>query len=262
MSATERIDSYLDCLVTELWGRAGEVRRILSEVEEHLRDAAAEGVRAGMTAEEAEAAAIARFGSPRTVARRFGIAGSPGVIVVAREALGALVMLAAVGLIAVGVSGVLAAGLRSAFGSEFVAGDVAGVTYTPQRCADFLAFHPEAGDCEAAASAHHADEVAQYRIAAGVLGLLLLGSWWEWRRARAERRYVGVLPTAFAVTVGVSVFGVAAGLLAAMTLNALLAGGRAGGAGQWLTGAVVSAVVAVVFGVSLLRRLHDGPAPV
>ena len=67
----DRIEGYLDQLLLELRGRATDVRRVLAETEEHLRDATADGVAAGLSPDEAEAEAIARFGSPRAIARRF-----------------------------------------------------------------------------------------------------------------------------------------------------------------------------------------------
>ena len=50
---TDLIEAYLDQLLTHLRGSAHDVRRILSETEEHLRDATAEQVAAGATEEEA-----------------------------------------------------------------------------------------------------------------------------------------------------------------------------------------------------------------
>src|SRR5205085_1471638 len=99
-----------------------------------------------------------------------------------RELVPSALLLLAVGLLAIGASGLLSMGLRAAWGSEFVAGDPPGVTYTAPRCADYERFHPEAGTCAEAAAAHHADEVETYRVAAGVLGLLVLGGWWFARR--------------------------------------------------------------------------------
>lgn len=253
------IDGYLDDLVVELHGRARDVRRILSEVEDHLRDATEAEVRSGKTPEDAEAAAVARFGSPRAVAGRFGGAEPIGTWVVIREVCAVTVMLVAVGLVAIGFSGIVSAGLRAVFGAEFVAGDIAGVTYTPERCADFLAYHPESASCEAAASAHHADEVEEYRVAAGALGLIVLGAWWWWQRAKRDDRWIGVLPTGFAATVGTSVFAVAAAVLAVLTLNSLALGGSDGGAGQWLSAAAVALIVSVAFGLSLLRTLRRAP---
>ena len=57
----------------------------------------------------------------------------------------AAVLLGAVCLVAIGVGGVLAELLGRLFGAAFVAGDMAGVTYTAQRCAEFLEYVPDAG---------------------------------------------------------------------------------------------------------------------
>ena len=70
---TDPIQGYLDQLLTYLRGSAHDVRRILSETEEHLRDATAELVAAGASEEEAQRLAIERFGHPRTVAQRFSV---------------------------------------------------------------------------------------------------------------------------------------------------------------------------------------------
>ena len=247
----EAIERYLDRLLLELRGRATDVRRILVETEEHLRDEVAAGLAEGLPVEEAEERAIARFGPPRVVARRFG----PTSTRVLPELVRALTLLIAVGLIAIGASGVLSMGLRAVFGSSFVAGDPVGVTYTPRRCADFVRFHPEAASCSAAASAHHADEVEEYRVATGALGLLVLGGWAVARRRGPRRHNLGVLPDAFSATVGATVFGVAGGLLL-MQGAAMLVQGADRGAGQWLSGSAVALLVASVYGWGLLRMLR------
>ena len=74
-----------------------------------------------------------------------------------------LTLLAGIGLLAIGASGVVALSMRAAFGDRFVAGDAEGITYTADRCADFQEYFPGAEDCEAAASGHHADEVTSVR---------------------------------------------------------------------------------------------------
>ncbi len=173
-----------------------------------------------------------------------------------RELLGTLVLLAGIGLVAIGISGVLALGLRATVGADYVAADPPGVTYTATRCADFLEYHPEARTCEAAAAAHHADEVADYRIAAGILGAALLGGrWLARRRGRHAAAEVSWLPSEFVPIVGLSLFGVAAAALAVQTLAASI-GPAAGGAGQWLSAAVVSAVAAAIFAWMLLQQLR------
>ena len=166
----------------------------------------------------------------------------------------ALALVGGIGLVAVGASGLLAAGMGAAFGEGLVAGDPPGVTYTPDRCADFAEYHPEAGGCQGAAAAHHFDEVVGYRVDAGVLGLLLLAAWWR-LGPRLRRRAAGAaLPDGFAATVGASLFGVAA---AARLLQGLgeLALGRSTGAGQYLSGGLVSLVAFAAFAVALLRVL-------
>jgi hypothetical protein len=260
------IEGYLDRLLAHLRGSAHDVRRILSETEEHLRDATAELVAAGASEEEAQHRAIERFGPPRTVARRFSarLAPVPPAAVVGELARSA-VLLGAVGLIAIGASGALAELLGRLFGPAFVAGDLPGVTYTAQRCAEFLEYFPDAGGCEQAAALHHWGEVVEYRVAAGVLGLLVLGAFLLWRRSQGGRppEYLGALPDGFAATAATSLYGVAAAVLALESLDALLvAGGDR--AGQWLSGAVVALAMAVLYGVSLYRtvltRGRAGPA--
>jgi hypothetical protein len=77
---------------------------------------------------------------------------------------------------------------------------------TPQRCAEFLEYFPNAGGCEQAAALHHWGEVVEYRVAVGVLGLLVLGAFLLWRRRpdRRDPRYLGVLPDGFSATVATS----------------------------------------------------------
>ncbi len=254
------IDAYLDRLLVELSGRARNVRRILAEVDDHLHDAVDDGVSRGLSPEQAQEQALARFGAPATVARRF--TRRPGRLIplpVLSQLVLALALLAGVGLAGIGVSGALAGGMGAAFGKDFVAGDVSGVTYTPARCADYLGYHPEAGTCGRAATAHHFDEVVEYRAAAGVLGVLALSGLFVFRRSRRLARYiplgdgVGLLPEGFIATVGTAVFGCAAGVLVVGSLGQV--GRGSGGAGDTLSGGIVSAMIAATFAASLFRTL-------
>jgi hypothetical protein len=43
VSAPDPVERYLDQLLTELHGTAGNIWRVLAEVEHHLRDSIAEG---------------------------------------------------------------------------------------------------------------------------------------------------------------------------------------------------------------------------
>jgi hypothetical protein len=173
----------------------------------------------------------------------------------------ALLLLTAVGLVAIGVSGLLAGALGRVAGKDFISGDAPGVTYTGARCADYLEYHPEAADCAAAATAHHFDEVVTYRAAAGALGLLVLAGWYaaRWRLRRAGER--STLPATFTTTAGAAVFGAGAVFLLGLSLPALVVGGSEG-AGALLTGGVVALGVCLVYAVVLLRDLQGQREPV
>jgi hypothetical protein len=166
----------------------------------------------------------------------------------------ALALVGGVGLTAIGASGLVAAGLGSAFGSQFVAGDPPDRMYTPERCADFAEYHPGAADCRTAAAAHHFDEVVDYRLAAGVLGVLGLGGILALRRRFPVLAGHARLPDGFSATVGASLFGVAAAILLGSGLLGLLFG-QTDGVGELLSGGVVSLMVFAVYGLALLRSL-------
>jgi hypothetical protein len=249
------IERYLDRLLARLRGSARDVRRILAEAEEHLRDATAEAMATGMSEEEAQREAIARFGDPRTVARRFSARLSPvPVWAVATEVARAATLLGAIALVAIGVSGLIAELFGQAFGARFVSGDLPGTSYTPERCAEFLEYFPRAGSCARAAELHHWGEVVQYRVAAGVLGLLVLGGYALWHLRRREPRYLGVLPDGFSATVATALYGVAAAGLLLQSLGGVVFAEGVGD-GQWLSGGIVALVMASVYGASLYRTI-------
>ena len=115
--------------------------------------------------------------------------------------------LSAASLLAIGISGAVAAGLGSTLGRAFVAGDAFGITYTKKRCSDYFEYEPRADSCEQAATFHHYGEVVGYRLSAGVLGLVPLAGWLL-LRGRAPH---GVLPAGLTATVGATMFGIVAG---------------------------------------------------
>ena len=254
----DAVDRYLDALLLELRGRVTGVRRILDETEDHLREAVEAGTAEGLTPNEAERRAVERFGSPKLVARRMARGGRvvPPVPVLAQLVM-ALVLIGGIGLIGVGVSGGLADGMGAAFGKAFVSADTNGVTYTPSRCADFLEYHPEARTCEAAATAHHFDEVVSYRLAAGVLGIAVLGAWWLARRRRwFWPNAADAVPDGFGASVGAALFGVAAAGLLVQSVGAIVVGGDSSGTGQYLSGGLVAAITAMAFVAVLQRTLR------
>jgi HAAS len=256
VSGSEPIEEFLDELLLELRGTPRAVRRALCEVEEHLREATREGVAAGLTETDSARRAIGRFGSPAETAALLGRASPspPGALV--REAVGALVPVGAAFLVAIGLSGLLADVLGRAFGKAFVAGDAPGVTYTAERCAQYLALEPHARTCQEAAILHHYGEVVDYRLAAGVLGVVLLAGWAVWRRG-APRRPLrpGTLGRSFPLTVGAALASAAAAALLFLG-SAGVVTGHYDGTGNPLSGGLVSALLAAAFGTALWRELR------
>jgi hypothetical protein len=156
-----------------------------------------------------------------------------------------------VGFVSIGVSGVVAAGMQAAFGAGFLAGDIPGVTYTPDRCADLKEYAPSSSSCADAAALHHSDETVTYRLAAGVLGLLMFGVWLIARRGAARKDR---LPAGLVEAAGSALFGVVGLALLAQGLE-LLALGPGTGEGADLSAGIVSLAVAVLFSVGLYRSL-------
>ncbi|HEY7222096.1 MAG TPA: hypothetical protein VH561_00510 [Micromonosporaceae bacterium] len=249
---SEPVQSYLDELFDRLAGTGAAGRRALVEAEDHLASAVARHRAAGHGDEEAQRMAVAEFGDPARFAE--GIAR-------AHDGLGSLLrplftgawLLAGIGLVAVGVSGLVAELFGHLGGAHFVAGDLPGVTYTPQRCADYFEYFPNAASCAEAAELHHWGEVVDNRVAAGVLGLLALGVY-------ALVRRVGPLTGArwrpaggpFAL-VTVTLFGLAAVLLTVP--DALRwAMHDSSGVGANLSGGIVAALVSAGVGLVALRR--------
>jgi len=170
-----------------------------------------------------------------------------------RQLVDSLLVLAGIGLAGIGASGGLAYGMGAAFGKTFVAGDPTGVTYTAARCRDLFEYAPHARNCEQAAVIHHYGEVVSYRLAAGLLGLIVLGVCWAFRRrARVGR---DLLPDGFAATIGLSLTGVAAVLLLVSGI-ATVALEHARGAGGTLSGGIVGLALACWFAASLYRVLR------
>jgi hypothetical protein len=245
------IDEYLDALAEEVVVAPRRLRRILIEVEDHLRARMTALQDTGLADTDAEQEAIRRFGEPSIVAQGFAPNSFvPSAALVHHLAI-SLLGIGAVGLLAIGLSGLLSLSIGKVAGKNYVAGTAEGVTYTPARCADFLEYHPEAPDCASAAVAHHFDEVVWYRVAAGSLGLVALGLYVIARRRWPRSR----LPRIFAPTIGTALFGLAALGLLFLGITESFASSASGLAGAYLSGGIIASFVAAGYGVRLLPLL-------
>lgn len=251
---TDAIDRYVAGLADRL-GAGQDTWRLLAETDGHLRDAQSALRAQGMDPDEAAEIAIRRFGDPATLVK----ARSPRHRVLGLLSGGWLVV--SLGLAVVGLSGLVSWVLEAIWGPAFLAGDVNGVTYTPARCADFLGFFPQAGTCAAAAAMHHSDEIVSERLAAGILGIVLLAVWLLVRRlrggvpiAREDRR---MLLVASAVAfLGVGLVGVGWGALS-VVLD-LVRGLAVAGVGVRLSDGAIALVAGVVALMLLARFLRRG----
>ena len=247
---TDPIEEYLDLLYVRLRIRPRRARRVLAEAEDHLREAAAQGMAAGLTEREAQEAAISSFGSVRAVVRAHDarLQRFPAVAVL-RDLVLAAWMLGTFGLLAVGASGLVVAGMNLLFGPRFVGGTVpAGAKLAASSCQGWLADNPGAHGCAQAAMLETSVDAVSLRIAAGLLGLLLLAGYRMVRRDGLP----GALPEAFIPTVAVSLFGAAtAGLVWLASTGAVV--GATSGPGFFLSGALVALAAAAAF-VPRLRR--------
>ncbi len=246
---TDPIESYLDELLGWLRGTPGDVRRSLLECESHLRDRAEAEIRAGRDPRDAARDAVAAFGSARTVAAELNAAHRPRAL----RTLAAAVtvqcwQLAVVGLIAIGASGLIAWMLTAPFGTGAVFADAPGIHYDPGSCAHFLAVQPAATTCAQAALAEGRDDTILQRLAAGVVGLMLLVGllWWRRRTARAVPPDLA-MATAL---VGVVLFGVSGVWLTGYGIDRAVINT---GAGQWLAAGAAALIAAAGYLVVLWR---------
>jgi len=250
VSQVTTIDAYLDALADQLNVSPRSARRILAETADHLHSARQQFVDSGLEPEAAEREALSRFGAADVVARGFNRRQSFRLLPFGEAVAIPLLGLAGAGLLAIGLSVVLAFAIGLATGKTFIAGDLPGVTYTADRCADFFEYHPEATDCAMAATAHHYDEVVYQRLDAGILGLIALGAYFGAMRLRRPGR----LPRLFAPTIGAAVFGLAGCGFTLMAVGQTVTGGS-DGAGAFLSAGLVSLVFAAVFSLRLLPLL-------
>ena len=250
---SEPIEDYLDRLQLRLRGTPRQIRRTLREAEDHLHDGTAAGIARGLDPAEAQRSSVAGFGDAGDIAQRCN--ASTGQLL--RGLLGPAAALIGIGLLAIGLSGVVAAIMVAAGGKVFAFADKFGTSYSAGDCAHWLGQHPGAGTCAKAALAENVSDGLLQRSAAGVVGLIVLAA----TTYLAHRRGTSLWTLAtrpLTAVVGVTAFGVAALILLALGGNAVqLDNGR--GAGQWFSAGGVAAFAAAAFAVVAVRRLRERP---
>ena len=224
------IEDYLDELLRRTSADPRTARRLLDEASDHLTAAAAALQAAGVPRVVAEQEAVRRFGPApdlaRTVWRR-----SFGVLVV--ETLRAAILLGACGLVAVGLSGGVAAILNALFGRDFVGG--ATVLGTGGSTV-----------------AETAGDAVALRVLAGVAGLLALAGCALLRR---HTKPAVVLPRGLVDALGAAAFSAATVILTAASIDQAASGVHGHGVGFFLSGALVAVTGAVLFSARATRVL-------
>jgi hypothetical protein len=154
------IEDHLDELLRRTRADARTTRRLLDEASDHLYAAAAELEAGGMSQQEAETEAVRRFGPVKPIVRAT-VRRSLAALVL--ETLRAALFLAGCGLLAVGISGLVAFAMNLWLGRSFVGG------------VSVFGFG-------GASVNETADDAVVLRIIAGLIGLAVLLSYLALRR--------------------------------------------------------------------------------
>jgi hypothetical protein len=170
-----------------------------------------------------------------------------------------IVRMLAIGLVAIGLSGAVCQLVGYRLGDHALAADSQVAQPSAERCAEYMEYAPGKPTCAAAEMAHHADEIVEYRLAAGLFGVLALVTYagFRWVAGFTDdeaRRQIHRYLLLASVT-----FGLAAAALLGIGVGAMLRGGDA--APRWLTDGGVAAGFFAVHGL-WLRAIERRAAPV
>ena len=238
---SEPIEEYLDGLYGQLRTDPRSARRMLDEAADHLHGAAGEFEEQGMTRLEAEREAVRRFGESAPIARADARRTFPALVF---DTAKAVTMLGGVGLVAIGLSGVLAGAMTALFGRQFVGGGLA---------------HSVFGGPPASV-AEDAGDAVSLRVLAGFVGVVVLAGLWAVRHARPQLMALRVLPAAYVDLVALVAFASAGMLLFGASIDQIVQYGG-DGTGFFLSGAVVALAGALIYGVRSVRSvLHRDAA--
>lgn len=223
------IEDYLDDLLRRTRADARTTRRLLDEANDHLHAAAGELQATGVSRQDAETEAVRKFGPVTPIVRA---TFRRSFLTLLFETLRAALFLAGCGLVAVGISGLVALVMNLWLGRSFVGG--------------FGGF-PSQG----ASVAETADDAVVLRVIAGLVGLLVLVGYMAWRHRSSPPR---LLPAGLVDALGAAAFAAGtAGLAIASADQAALNGSS--GVGFPLSGALVALPATVYFCVRAVRAL-------
>lgn len=229
MSTETPIEDYLDQLLRHVHADPRTTRRLIDEAHDHLLSATAELEASGLSRLEAERQAVANLGPVDELARG---CWRRSFLALVSETLRAAVLLGACGLVAIGLSGGLAAIMNGLAGPRFVGATTVFDT----------------GGSSIGETAHDA---VILRVLAGLVGVaVLVGYRLVWRSA--NRR---VLPAGLVDALGAAAFAAATVVLVAASIDQAVTGSGAGGVGFFLSGAVASLAGAVLFCARATRAL-------
>ncbi len=253
--AVDPVEDYLDQLYASLRTTPRQARRIIAEAEDHLREATAAGIEAGLTEVEAQEAAISSFGSVRAVVRAHARRVPPLAV------FGELVMagwkLASIAVLAVAGSGVIAFAMNRTLGPSFVGGSAAQASgASAVTCQHWMGLWPHVQYCGQAAVLETSSDAVSLRLLMLIPGLVLLEGYLLARRYQRKRGWrADLLPDAFVPTVAACLFGALTAGLAFLAAEAPPTATQMGGPGSFLSAAVVTLLITVGFVPALRRAL-------
>lgn len=213
------IEDYLDELLRRTRADARTTRRLLDEASHHLHAATTELEAGGMPPQDAETEAVRRFGPVTPIVRA---TSRRSFAALASETLRAALFLAGCGLVAIGISGLVALVMNLWFGRSFVGG---------------VRFFADQG----ASINETADDAVVLRVIAGLVGLLMLLGYLAMRR---HAKFPPVLPAGLVEALGAAAFAAGTAGLAIASADQAVQNGTSG-VGFPLSGALVALPVTV-----------------
>ncbi len=249
------IDKYLEKIARNLRGPAMESHRTLLETEDHLRLSAADIMKSGLSEDDAQKEAIARFGKARQVAdghnaEAWGFSAIGTLVALSTKAA----ELIAIAFVAIGLSAVIAH-LVSLFTSvQAVFGLPTTAIPSIQTCSYWLSIHPTAANCQQAGTWEAAHDMTWMLGGLGIIGLVLLPAIRKWKRTRFYS--IQSLPMTLSSAIGTTMFAVASvGLFAFGQSNAVIGG--TWGRGMWYSESATAFVASLVSAYFLLRAIRE-----